>query len=192
MVSSLYAFPGEGEADAWLTSQRDRLLTEIQSGGSPFSEVTDSPALGDATVAFAVQRPIDASDELGSGFRIYTRSGPIVAMVEIVTAPEIGLRAAAGLMEQQLACIAAQGCTGSIRLPAALFGNGNTARAAAEASPAASDASTPAAGAQPSESVITIEGEGDTPEATRAPREDRERRRDRRNQEEAAATEAAG
>ena len=50
------------------------------------------------------------------------RDGYRVAIVDIQSAPEVSLRGAVGLVEEQLACIAAQGCSGSVSLPGSIFG----------------------------------------------------------------------
>jgi hypothetical protein len=175
MVSALYAFPGDVDADAWLVTQRDRLQANPESGGATFSAVTDAPALGDGAAAFATARPTGNGDEVANGFRIYTRVGAIVAVLDIASVPELSLRAASSLMEQQLACIEAQGCSGPASLPANLFG-GREDRGE-EAKPAG----TPGAVEPTPGSVIIIEdeGEGGEPAETRVPREDREPRQDR-------------
>jgi hypothetical protein len=197
MVSALYAFPGEAEADAWLVTQRDRLNANPESGGATFSGVTDAPALGDAAAAFATARPTGNGDEVVNGYRIYSRVGAIVAVLDFGSIPEISLRAAASLMEQQLACITAQGCPGPASLPANLFGGreGRGAEGEPAGTPTTAEPTEPTPG-----SVIIIEGEGEgsAPAETRVPREDREprpdreRRRDREQQGEEASGEAAG
>ncbi len=120
--SLLVLFPGEAEAETWLARQRDDIRDQIASGDTAYSEITDSPALGDATFAFATSKPIGDGDVAGSGYRIATRTGAIVATIEIVSDSGISARAVAGLMEEQLACIAAEGCSGPAALPASLFG----------------------------------------------------------------------
>jgi hypothetical protein len=196
MISSLYAFPGDAEAEAWLVTQRDLLEANPESGGATFSAVTDAPALGDAAAAFATARPT-GDGEVANGFRIYTRVGAIVAVLDIASVPEISLRAASSLMEQQLACIAAQGCSGPAALPANLFGgrDGRNAEDEPAGTPSAAEPAEPTPG-----SVIIIEGEGEeeAPTETRVPREEREprqdseRRRDRDQEGEDTSGEAAG
>lgn len=197
MVSALYAFPGDAEADAWLTAQRDRLAANPESGGATFGAVTDAPALGDAAAAFSMERTIGSDDQRVTGYRLYTRAGAIVAVLEIGSVPEISLRAAATLMEQQLACIEAQGCSGPASLPASLFSEREGRNAGAEPT-----AVSTAEAAEPTPaSVIIIEGEdqGETaapaetrvPSEDRTPKPDRERRRDRNQDDQGASGEAA-
>lgn len=184
MTSSLFAFPGESEADVWLGAQRDGLLASIAAGDTSLGELTDSPALGDATVAFATRRSANEGDEIEAGYRIYTRTGAIVAVIDVATSPEITLRAAASLMEDQLACLEAEGCAGPVTLPNNLFGIRQDAPASGgDVSTPQPQSETPAGDAQ---SVITIEGEESGAEATSEPRENRQRRRDRNDQEDDA------
>jgi hypothetical protein len=176
MISALYAFPGAGEADTWLTAERDRLVANPQFGGATLKEVPDGPTLGDATVTFSSVRPFGASEETVNGYRIYSRVDAIVAVIEIGSIPELPLREAAGIMEQQLACIEAQGCAGPAALPANLFGERErpTAPKAGSAAPA-----TPTSALPPSESVIIVAGGASTPTTTNAPSDNREPKSDR-------------
>ena len=57
-----------------------------------------------------------------SGYRFFARSGLIVVVVDIQSAPTVSLRGAVGLVEEQLACIEAQGCAGSESLPGSIVG----------------------------------------------------------------------
>lgn len=118
--SSLYAFPSESEADAWMANQENTLLT-TPSATTTFERVSDAPALADAAAVFAMDSLRENGPDL-SGYRIFARSGTVVAIVDIQSAPEVSLRGAVGLVEEQLACIAAQGCTGSVSLPGSIFG----------------------------------------------------------------------
>lgn len=120
MTTSLYAFPGEAEAEAWLAAVRERVRAEPDLDGVTTREVTDTPEYGDASFVLTTERAI-SDGELARGYRILARRGTIVASLEVETAPGISLRAASALMEEQLACIDAQGCRGLASLPATLF-----------------------------------------------------------------------
>jgi hypothetical protein len=174
MVSALYAFPAEAEAEAWLMEQRERLLAQETTGVTTFTEVADAPALGDASATFATRRPVGAGEETAGGFRIYARVGAIVAVVDIGSVPDMPLNGATRIMEMQVACIEEQGCAGPATLPGRLFGGTDEAdtdepeqEAAAEQTPAP---------------VIIVEGDQPAPEATREPRPTREPR-ERRNRD---------
>ncbi len=119
LASSLYAFPSESEADVWMANQESALAT-IPSA-TMFERVSEAPALADAAAVFTMTTRQENGSEL-SGYRIYARSGAIVAVVDIQSAPAVSLRGAVSLVEEQLACIAAQGCAGSVSLPGSIFG----------------------------------------------------------------------
>jgi hypothetical protein len=175
LTSALYEFPTDADADAWLSARRDQLAAESGAGG--LTEITDAPALGEASVTFATRRGLGAGEETAGGFRIYSRVGPIVAELEISSLPDMTLDGAASLMEAQIACIEAQGCPGPAAVPGAL----------AVAEPGREVAA--AEGGEPTAApVIIIEGEETGSDPTREPRE---RRRNRDRQDE-ATQEAAG
>ena len=153
MMTSLYAFPGDAEADSWLGSQRQRLL-DIASQDAAFSEVADAPGLADASVTFATRRPTGDAGELARGFRIYARTGTIVAVIEIVASNELRLSTAARLMELQVECIEEGGCAGVADLRGSVFGGDEEPALKRRDAPAAIRERTP----EPA------------PEATRAPR----------------------
>ena len=120
LESSLYAFTTEADADVWMTNQ-ERTLETTPSATTTFERVSDAPALADAAAVFKIVTPLEDGSAL-SGYRIYARSGTIVAVVDVQSAPEVSLRGAVGLVEEQLACITAQGCAGSVSLPGSIFG----------------------------------------------------------------------
>ena len=174
MVSALYAFPADAEAEAWLVEQRERLLAQEATGATTFTEVADAPALGDASATFATRRPVGAGEETAGGFRIYARVGAIVAVVDIGSVPDMPLNGATRIMEMQIACIEEQGCAGPATLPGRLFGGTDEADAGEPEQEAAAEP-TPAP-------VIIVEGDQPAPEATREPRPTREPR-ERRNRD---------
>jgi hypothetical protein len=131
MTSALYAFPDEASADAWYTTQRDRMLANPASDVAAPEAVPDAPSFGDVSSTFATTRPI-TPDTSGTGYRIFVRSGAIVTVLEIVSEPGISLRGAANLMELQMTCIDDQGCTGAAPLPASLFGTRENRRGQAQ------------------------------------------------------------
>ena len=178
MVSSLYEFPGDTEADTWLVTQRDRLLAEQSEGDTTFTEAPDGPALGDSSATFAARRNLGAEETAG-GFRIYSRVGAIVAVLDIVSIPDMPLNGATRIMEVQVACIQAQGCAGPASLPGSLFRgaeDASIAEPAQEQDAVAEPEPTPP-------SVIIVEGDQPAangavdrePRPTREPRERRNR-----------------
>jgi hypothetical protein len=178
MVSALYAFPGDAEAELWFTEQRQRLLDQEETGATTFTEVADAPTLGDASATFATRRPVGASEQTAGGFRIYARVGAIVAVLDIGSVPDMPLNGAARVMEMQVACIQEQGCSGPATLPARLFGATDEAVTDEPEQDAAGSAAaepTPASG-------IIVEGDQPEPEATREPRPTRVPR-ERRNRD---------
>ena len=127
IASTLFEFPGDTEADTWLVTQRDRLLAEQSEGDMTFTEATDGPALGDASATFATRRNLGAAEETAGGFRIYSRVGAIVAVLDIASIPDMPLNGATRIMEMQVACIQEQGCAGPASLPGSLFGGAEDA-----------------------------------------------------------------
>ena len=180
MVSALYAFPGEAEAESWFSAQQERLLGQ-ETGATTFTEVTDAPTFGDASATFATRRPVGAGEQTVGGFRIYSRVGAIVAVVDIGSLPDMPLNGATRIMEMQITCIQEQGCTGPATLPGRLFGG--TDEAVTE-EPQQEAATEPAAEETPA-SVIIVEGDQPAAEATREPRPTREPR-ERKNRDKPA------
>ena len=177
MVSSLYEFPGDTEADTWLVTQRDRLLAEQSEGDTTFTEVPDGPALGDAAATFAARRNLGADEETAGGFRMYSRVGAIVAVLDIASNPDMPLNGATRIMEMQITCIQEQGCAGPASLPRGL--TEGTEGASIEEPAQEPDAVTEPEPTPPS--VITIEGDQPAADGTeereqRPTREPRERR----------------
>lgn len=120
LESSLYAFPSEDEADTWMATQETALISAT-SETLTFERVIDAPAIADAAAVFTMTTPRETDSEL-VGYRVFARSGAIVTVIDIQSAPAVSLRGAVGLAEEQLACIEAQGCTGSVSLPGSIFG----------------------------------------------------------------------
>ena len=147
-----------------------------ETGATTFAEVADAPTLGDASATFATQRPVGASEQTAGGFRIYSRVGAIVAVLDIGSVPDMPLNGATRIMEMQVACIQEQGCTGPATLPARLFGGADEAvTAEPEAGGDQAAEPTPA-------SVIIVEGDESAPAATKEPKPTREPR-ERRNRD---------
>ena len=174
MVSALYAFPGDAEAESWFTAQQERLRAQ-ETGATTFTEVAEAPTLGDASATFATQRPVGASEQTAGGFRIYSRVGAIVAVLDIGSVPDMPLNGATRIMEMQVACIQEQGCTGPATLPARLFGG--TDEAVIEEPDAGGEQA-----AEPTPASVIIEGDQPAPEATKEPKPTREPR-ERKNRD---------
>jgi hypothetical protein len=122
-TTSLFAFPGDTEADTWFETQRDGLLTSATTGAGPFMEVPDAPSLGDAAATFATRRSVGAGEQAVGGFRMYSRVGAIVAVLDIETSVGVPLEGAERLMRFQVDCIERQGCAGLASVPQNLFGD---------------------------------------------------------------------
>jgi len=174
MVSALYAFPTDAEAESWLTAQQERLRAQ-ETGATTFTEVAEGPALADASATFATQRPVGTGEQTAGGFRIYSRVGAIVAVLDIGSVPDMPLNGATRIMEMQVACIQEQGCTGPATLPARLFGG--TDEAVIDEPEAGGEQATELTPAS-----VIIEGDQPAPEATKEPKPTREPR-ERKNRD---------
>jgi hypothetical protein len=119
--TSLFAFPTESDAEVWLANQQNAPATE-STDTTIIEAVSDVSAIGDATSVYAVTSVHDGGTAL-SGYRLLARSGAIVSIMEIQSAPAVSLGDAISLMEEQLDCIAAQGCAGSASLPSSILGD---------------------------------------------------------------------
>jgi hypothetical protein len=126
MEGALYAFPNESAAGAFVSDARRNIVGGWSPRGQSFTEVPDVPSLGVDAVAFATRKSIGSGEETGGGFRFYGRHGAIVAQMEIVSRPDMTLTNMARLMELQLACIAANGCTGVATLSGQFVGGENS------------------------------------------------------------------
>ncbi len=122
MTTSLFAFPGDSQADTWLKSQRDGLIADGTTSAGIFTEVPEAPSLGDAAATFATRRTVEADAQAVSGFRLYSRLGTIVAVLQIESSSDLPMDGAARLMRFQLECIERQGCSGLASVPQNLFG----------------------------------------------------------------------
>jgi hypothetical protein len=197
LLSALYEFPGDAEADAWFGAQRDRVIADAESGATSFGAVTDGPTLGDASATFSLRRPVGAGEESAGGYRIYTRVGPVVAVIEAVSIPDLTLDGAAALMTAQVTCMQEGGCGGLASLSESMFAavtaaqNEGAGGIAVITEPSGETAGEPAT-APTQAPVITIEGEGTATEQTEEPRPTREPRERRRDREENATEVPSG
>jgi hypothetical protein len=123
VTTALLAFPGDTEAETWFETQRDGLLTGATTDAGTFTAVPQAPSLGEAAATFATRRRVGAGEQEVSGFRLYSRVGAIVAVLDVESNGDVPLQGAARLMRLQLACIARQGCAGRASVPQNLFGN---------------------------------------------------------------------
>jgi hypothetical protein len=85
--------------------------------------VSDAPSFGNEAATFATRRVIAAGEQAVEGFRMYSRVGAIVAVLDIESSAEVPLDGMARLMRFQVDCIERQGCTGLASVPQNLFGN---------------------------------------------------------------------
>jgi hypothetical protein len=123
LTTSLYAFPGDTEAGTWFETQREGLLTGATTDAGTFTEVPEAPSFGDAAATFATRRVIGADEQKINGFRLYSRTGAIVAMLDIESSADVPLQGAERLMRFQIECIERQGCAGLASVPQNLFGH---------------------------------------------------------------------
>jgi hypothetical protein len=123
LTTSLYAFPGDTEAGTWFETQREGLLTGATTDAGTFTEVPEPPSLGDAAATFATHRVIEAGEQAVGGFRLYSRVGAIVAVLDIESSADVPLQGAERLMRFQIECIERQGCAGLASVPQNLFGH---------------------------------------------------------------------
>ena len=122
VTTALLAFPGDTEAETWLETQRDG-LTGATTGSGTFTAVPQAPSLGEAAATFATRRRVGAGEQEVGGFRLYSRVGAIVAVLDVESNAEVPLAGAARLMRFQVECIARQGCAGRASVPQNLFGD---------------------------------------------------------------------
>ena len=111
-TSALYAFPGEAEAGTWLTANQERLAAGAASGNETFTVVPDAPEFGDESVTFKTDGAPGGDEQPAEGFRILARVGAIVADFDIASSADLPLNDVSKLMELQIECIEAGGCTG--------------------------------------------------------------------------------
>jgi hypothetical protein len=123
VTTALLAFPGDTEAETWLETQRDALLTGAPTDAGTFTAVPQAPVLGEASATFATRRRVGAGEQEVGGFRLYSRVGAIVAVLDVESSGEVPLDGAARLMRFQLECIQRQGCAGRASVPQNLFGD---------------------------------------------------------------------
>ena len=123
VTTSLFAFPGDTQADTWFETQRDGLLTGVTTGSGTYTEVPQAPSLGDAAATFATRRSVGAGEQRVGGFRLYSRIGAIVALLDIEGSADVPLEGAERLMRFQVECIERHGCNGLASVPQNLFGN---------------------------------------------------------------------
>jgi hypothetical protein len=122
VTTALLAFPGDPEAETWLETQRDALLTGATTDAGTFTAVPQAPSLGEAAATFATRRRVGAGEQEVGGFRLYSRVGAIVAVLDVESSGEVPLQGAARLMRFQVECIQRQGCAGRASVPQNLFG----------------------------------------------------------------------
>jgi hypothetical protein len=123
VTTSLFAFPGDTEAGIWFETQRDGLLTGATTGGGTFTEVPEAPSPGDEAATFSTRRVVEAGEPAVGGFRLYSRVGAIIAVLDVESSAEVPLDGAARLMRFQVDCIDRQGCAGLASVPRNLFGD---------------------------------------------------------------------
>jgi hypothetical protein len=123
VTTSLFAFPGDTEADTWFETQRDGLLTGATPSAGTFTEVSDAPSFGDSSATFATRRSVGAGEQAVDGFRLYSRVGAVVAVLDIESSADVPLEGAARLMRFQIDCIENQSCSGLASVPRNLFGD---------------------------------------------------------------------
>ena len=111
-TSALFAFPGDAEADTWFTANQERLLAGAASDEQTFTQVPDSPTFGDESVMVKTRGAADADQQTADGFRMLARVGAIVAVLDIASSADLPVNDMAKLMELQVECIQAGGCSG--------------------------------------------------------------------------------
>lgn len=112
---TLYAFPGEEEAEAWLAGLPERIDQDPLPGYLTFAPVEDASEVGDGSAAYSFDRR--QGEETVGGFRYYVRVGAQVAALELAGPVEIPLDAVQGLAEAQAACLGAGSCPEAAPLP---------------------------------------------------------------------------
>jgi hypothetical protein len=112
---TLYAFPADTDADAWLQNLPNQLAQTPPAGYDQFAAAADAPAFGDASLTYQFSRTVNGQAE--SGYRVYARAGAQIAELEFAAAPQVALAAVGELVNGQLDCLQKQKC-GPARIPA--------------------------------------------------------------------------
>jgi hypothetical protein len=117
----LYAFPGDAEADVWLSANQERLVAGTASSRKTFTEVPDVPAFGDDSITFETRGATGIDEQTANGFRVLARVGAVVAVLDIASSTDLPMHDVANLMELQVQCIEAGGCRGLATLSGRLI-----------------------------------------------------------------------
>jgi hypothetical protein len=112
---TLYAFPADTDADAWLQNLPNLLGPTPPAGYDQFTAASDAPTFGDASQTYQFSRTANGQAE--SGYRIYARVGAQIAELEFSAAPQVALAAVGELVNGQLDCLQKEKC-GPAKIPA--------------------------------------------------------------------------
>ncbi|MFM9106674.1 MAG: hypothetical protein ACKOWF_08245, partial [Chloroflexota bacterium] len=148
--STISSFPSAGDADLWLSNLPGLVASDKLPGYSAFDPVSAAGPFGEASAVYSVTRTVGEAQL--EGFRVYTRVGADVAIVEFASSAAPAIDDLLPLIDAQVACLPAGACAGPADLPIAKpgRGGGNGQTAAETPEPGASadagvDATTPAA-----------------------------------------------
>ncbi|HEU0116319.1 MAG TPA: hypothetical protein VFQ80_16640 [Thermomicrobiales bacterium] len=112
---TLYAFPAETDADAWLQNVPNALAQTPPAGYDQFAAAANAPTFGDASQTYQFSRSVNGQAE--QGYRVYTRVGAQIAELEFAAAPQVALAAVGELVNGQVDCLQKQKC-GPAKIPA--------------------------------------------------------------------------
>jgi hypothetical protein len=113
--TTILAFPDEEEADGWLAGLPSLIANDPLAGYVAFDPVADAPIFGEGSSVFRVERL--AGEAAVSGFRVYVRVGTDIATLEYAADPAPTLSDLQPLIDAQVACLEAGGCSGPAPLP---------------------------------------------------------------------------
>ncbi|HEU5434488.1 MAG TPA: hypothetical protein VFU81_22640, partial [Thermomicrobiales bacterium] len=112
---TLYAFPADTDADAWLQNLPNLLGPTPPTGYDQFAAATGAPTFGDASQTYQFSRTVNGQAE--SGYRVYARVGAQIAELEFAAAPQVAIAAVGELVNGQLDCLQKEKC-GPAKIPA--------------------------------------------------------------------------
>ncbi|HET7095208.1 MAG TPA: hypothetical protein VFI22_17095 [Thermomicrobiales bacterium] len=105
---TLFAFPADTDADAWLQNLPNQLAQTPPAGYDQFAAASDAPTFGDASQTYQFSRTVNGQAE--SGYRVYARVGAQIAELEFAAAPQVALAAVGELVNGQVDCLQKEKC----------------------------------------------------------------------------------
>jgi hypothetical protein len=118
---TLYGFPDEGSANAWLVDLPNRPRDE--AGYLSWAHFPEAPPYGAASITYQFSRKA-GGEATERGFRVYFQVGAVIASIDYATTGEPTLAEVEELVNAQIKCIEKGGCSGSAPIPGAAESGG--------------------------------------------------------------------